>query len=102
LKKKDLGLGLRQSSLDKNQIINNIRLGRDDIAWIGINIRGTNAIVQVREVVKAPEMVPEDEYTDIVSNVEGIITRISVRNGTANVEVGDIVREGDLLVRRNN
>ena len=102
LEEQGLRIGVRQSNLDKNQIINNIRLNRDDIAWIGINIRGTNAIVQIRETVPAPEIIREDEYTDIISDREGIITRINVRNGTANVEIGDIVREGDVLVKRNN
>jgi len=102
LEEEGLGIGIRQSNLDKTQIINNIRLNMDDIAWIGINVRGTNAIVQIRETIPAPEIVREDEYTDIVSDREGIITRINVRNGTANIEIGDIVREGDVLVRRNN
>ena len=38
------------------EIVNKIRLQRNDIAWIGIDIKGTNAIVKV---VKADEK-PED------------------------------------------
>ncbi|MCL2383627.1 MAG: sporulation protein YqfD [Oscillospiraceae bacterium] len=102
LEEEGLRIGIRKSGLDKNEVIRGIRLNRDDIAWIGINIRGTNAIVEIREVVRAPEIVREDEYCHIVADRSGMITKINVRNGTANVQVGDIVREGDILVTRNN
>ena len=87
LEQEGLMIGMRSSALDKNQVINNVRLNRDDIAWMGINIRGTNAIVEVRQTVNPPEIIREDEFCNIVSDRNGIITRISVRNGTANVVV---------------
>ncbi|MCL2355286.1 MAG: sporulation protein YqfD [Oscillospiraceae bacterium] len=102
LEEEGLSIGTRKSRLDKNQVINNVRLNRDDIAWIGINIRGTNAIVEIREKIQPPEIIREYEYCNIISNRNGIITRISLRNGTANVQVGDIVSEGDVLVWRSN
>ena len=102
LEEEGLSIGIRKSRLDKNQVVRNVRLNRDDIAWIGINVRGTNAIVEIREVVRPPEIIREDEYCHIVSDRDGIITKISVRNGTAVAQVGDIVREGDILVKRDN
>ena len=42
--------------------INKIRLSRDDVAWIGITVKGTNAIVKVKEADKAPNILDENKY----------------------------------------
>lgn len=98
LNQNGLKIGANKSKIDANLIINKIRLQRDDIAWIGINMKGTNAIVEIKEADKAPEIINEDEYCNIVSNKNASITKINVQNGTAAVSVGDIVKEGDILV----
>ena len=72
-------------------MINNIRLNRDDIAWVGMKIKGTNIIVEVVEADKKPDIIDENEYCSIVSDKEGVITKINVQNGTALAKVGDIV-----------
>lgn len=86
-----LKTGILKTKVDTKEIINSIRLNRDDIAWIGIKLEGTNVIVEVVEADKKPEIVDENEYCSIVSDKEGIITKINVQNGTALVKVGDIV-----------
>ena len=98
LKNDGLKTGVSKKKLNINSIINKVRLNRDDIAWIGINLKGTNAIVEIKEAEKAPEIINENEYCNIISNKEGIITKINVQNGTANVKEGDIVKPGDTLV----
>ena len=79
--------GLKTGILNTKEIINNIRLNRDDIAWIGMKIKGTNIIVEIVEADKKPDIIDENEYCNIVSNKEGIITKINVQNGTALVKV---------------
>lgn len=59
----------------------------------GIHIRGTNAIIEIVEADKKPNIVNEDEYCNIVTDKEGIITKINVQNGTALVKEGDIVKK---------
>lgn len=86
-----LKTGILKTKVNTKNIINNIRLNRDDIAWIGIKLEGTNVIVEVVEADKKPEIIDENEYCSIVSDKEGIITKINVQNGTALVKVGDIV-----------
>ena len=70
-----------------------MRLTRDDIAWLGVHIKGTNVTIEVVEADKKPEIVDENEYCNITSNKEGIITKINVQNGTALVKEGDIVKK---------
>lgn len=98
LKNQGLKIGANKSKLDTNSVINKIRLNRDDIAWIGISLKGTNAIIEIKESTKAPEIIDENKYCNIISNKTAMITKINVQNGTANVREGDIVKEGDILV----
>ena len=98
LEKSGLRVGISKNDMDINSVINKIRLNRDDIAWIGITVKGTNAIVKVKETQKAPEVIDEKAFCDIVADKTGMITKISVQNGSAAVKVGDIVENGDILV----
>ena len=98
LEESGLSIGLSKNDMDINAVINKIRLNRDDIAWIGITVKGTNAIVKIKEAEKAPEVLDENEYCDIVADKSGMITKINVQNGTATVKEGDIVETGDILV----
>lgn len=86
-----LKTGILKTKVNTKDIINNIRLNRDDIAWVGMKIKGTNIIVEVVEADKKPDIVNENEYCNIISDKEGVITKINVQNGTALVKVGDIV-----------
>lgn len=99
LNKNGLKVGTYKGKINANSIINKIRLDRSDIAWIGIDIEGTNVIVEIRETSKAPEIIDENEYCNIIANKEGMITKINVQNGTAVVKEGDIIKEGDVLVQ---
>lgn len=92
LNENGLKTGMIKQKINAKEVINNIRLKRNDIAWIGLNIKGTNAIVSIVEADKKPEIVDENEYCNIVTRKDGIITKINVQNGTALVKEGDIVK----------
>lgn len=93
-----LKTGVLKNSVDTKEIINQIRLKRDDIAWVGIDIKGTNAIISIVEADEKPEIINEDEYCNIVAGKDGIIEKISAGNGTPLVKEGDVVKEGDILI----
>lgn len=98
LEESGLYIGISKEKLDTKSVIDKIRLERDDIAWIGISVKGTNAMIKVKESKKAPEVINKDEYCNIISDKTGVITKINVQNGTAAVSPGDIVKSGDILV----
>ena len=98
LEEAGLKIGKAKSKIDTKEIINKIRLKRDDIAWIGIEQKGTNAIVKIVKADEKPEIIDDDEYCNIISNKSGVITKINVQNGTAAVKVGDTVKEGTTLI----
>ena len=98
LNNQGLKVGANKNKIDTNSIISKIRLNRNDIAWIGISLKGTNAIVEIKETDQAPEILNENEFCNIVSNKTAMITKINVQNGTANVKEGDIVKPGEIMV----
>lgn len=98
LKEAGLDVGKMKFKIDTKNIINDIRLKRKDIAWIGIELKGTNAIVKIVKSEEKPDIIDENEYCNIVSDKKGVITKINAQNGTANVKEGDIIKEGDILV----
>lgn len=98
LNENGLKQGMLKQKVDTKNIINSIRLQRDDIAWIGIKLHGTNAIIEIVEADKKPEIVDETDYCNIVSQKEGIITKINAQNGTALVKEGDVIKKGTILI----
>ena len=90
--------GKLKSSIDIDEITNSIRLERNDLSWVGIKIKGTNAIITVVESKEKPEIIDKNKICNIVSNKNAVISKIIVQNGTARISVGDEVKEGDLLV----
>lgn len=93
-----LAIGKLKSQVNTKDIINKIRLNRDDIAWIGIEIKGTNAIVKIVKSTSKPEIIDDNDYCNIVSDKQGIITKINAQNGTLAVKVGDTVNIGTTLI----
>ena len=98
LNEEGVGIGKRKSSINSENVINNIRLKRTDIAWLSLDMKGTNVIVTIVEAEEKPEIINKDEYCNIIANQQGIITKITADTGTPLVKVGDIVEKGDILI----
>ena len=98
LNDKGLKIGKIKNKIDRQKIINEIRLERADIAWIGITIEGTNAIVKVVEADSKPEIVNEEDYCNIVATKDAQIVKVSAQNGIPVVKTDDIVTKGDILI----
>lgn len=90
--------GMLKKKIDTDKISNSVRLERDDISWIGITLKGTNAIINIKEGVEVPEVIDKNEICNIVANRDATISKLVVHSGTARVKEGDEVKEGDILV----
>ena len=55
IKEAGLIVGKKKSEIDAKEIINQIRLNRTDISWIGIEMTGTNVIVKLVKKHEEPE-----------------------------------------------
>ena len=70
----------------------------DGVSWLSVNIRGSVATVSLKERIKPPEIVPKDKPCNIKAKLAGQVSRIEVYDGAAEVNVGDAVFEGQLLI----
>lgn len=98
LNEEGLEIGKLKSKIDKNNIVNNIRLKRNDISWVGINIKGTNVTVKIVEADEKPQIINSNEFCNIVADKEGIIEKVNANSGMATVKKGDVVKKGDILI----
>lgn len=86
LQEAGLKTGVLKKDINVNTVINNVRLKRNDIAWMGINLKGTNAIVEIVFSTEKPEIVDNADYCNIVADKDGTIYKISAQNGTLQVK----------------
>lgn len=93
-----LVIGKLKSKIDTKNIINKIRLQREDVAWVGIDINGTNATVNIVEADKKPNIIDENEYCNIISDKDACIVKVKAQNGTSMVKEGDIIKKGTVLI----
>ena len=98
VKENGIKIGKYKGNINTDNIINKIRILRDDLAWIGIEIKGTNAIIRVVEAESKPDIIDENSFNNIVATKDAVITNIYAQNGTIMVQKGDNVKKGDVLI----
>lgn len=98
LEEEGLKIGVLKNKIDTKKIISAIRLKRNDLAWVGIEIKGTNAIVKIVEADKKPDIIDEEDFCNIVATKPGIVVKVNAINGTPLVKEGDTIKEGSTLI----
>ena len=90
-------VGDRIDSIDVDRTESLVLLNFDKISWITVNIEGTLANVQIREVYDPP-LEHESHPANIVAERDGVIDHLEIYSGSAAVIEGEAVRKGDLLI----
>ena len=93
-----LNIGMAKSKVNTKEVISKVRLKREDIAWMGIELKGTNAIIRLVKAEAKPQIIDENDYCNIISDKVGVVTKINAQNGTAAVKVGDTINVGTTLI----
>lgn len=89
--------GVKKDSLNIKAIENAIMLNSPEVSWVGINLTGTRAVIEVAEKTL---LKPEDKSpANVIAAKDGIITEIIAISGTAVVKKGDTVKKGDILIK---
>lgn len=99
IKKEGIDIGKYKKNIDLQNLISKIRIERNDIAWVGMKIKGTNLIIELVESDKKPEIIDENDYCNIIALKDGVIYKIQAQNGTPIVKEGDTVKKGDVLIK---
>lgn len=90
--------GALLSGIRSDDVKNSMMIEFSDIAFIGINIKGTKAVVEVRKRDPIPPMLPQDQPCNILAAKTGQIIRMETKAGVPQAAVGQGVMEGQLLV----
>ncbi len=98
LETQDIYIGKKINDIDCRAIEDNIRETYTDIGWVSAQIRGTNLIIDLKESQMPEEINANAKPRHIIASKEGIITYMVTRTGTPLVELGDVVKKGDILV----
>lgn len=97
LENEGLRIGSRTSRLDLPKISTNVLLKNSDISWMAINVSGTCANVVLRENI-SEKSTGEDTPTNLVAACDGLIERVELYSGQAEVGAGQSVHKGQVLV----
>ena len=91
------GVGTPVDGLELDRIENRFLILNDSISWISVNVKGTVARVEVRELIEK-EQSPEYLASNLVATKNGVIVGFEGVRGNIAVEIGEAVSEGELLV----
>lgn len=98
----DVKHGTAKSKISCEMIETKLRSQYPNILWVSAEMRGTRILIQIKEntdqdiVSKIEEK--ETDPVSIISENDGIIKSILVRQGTAQVSVGETVVKDQILV----
>ena len=87
--------GLR---LDNPQIRSRMQEKVSDLSWCTVQVRGSRALVVVRERRKPPKIVDEEAAREVAAMKTGTIDELQVLEGKALVRRGDTVLQGQTLI----
>jgi len=98
LEKEGVSVGCLGLSVDQEQLRNHVLLELHDVSWLAVNIKGCVAHVQVVERHRPPEIVRENQPTNVVAARDGLVTKVEALDGRAEVMQGTTVMKGQLLI----
>lgn len=98
LSKNGIEEGKLISKINTGKAINDICMTESKISWCGIKVEGTNVIVSLEMATLKEEVLDENTPCNVVAAKDGIIIKITARNGTAVVKEDDLVKQGDILI----
>lgn len=94
--------GVYKKNIDRKEIRDHIMLAFDDVAYVSINVKGTNIFVTVTKKAESLKSTDESNYCNIIAQKNGIIEKVIPRSGSQIVNAGDIVQKGDVLLNGAN
>lgn len=93
-----VSVGTYAPGIPIREVENNMMLAMNELSFFSLNIHGTRAEVIVRERDPAPALREENVASNVVSAATGVVTHIEPWVGDAQVQVGQAVCEGDVLI----
>lgn len=97
----DIGIspGMAKRKLNTTAIEEKLIKTNDNIMWARARIEGSQLIISVAERQAPPVIEVNNEPSNLIASKDGVIERVYTNSGTAVVEYGQVVKEGELLVK---
>ena len=94
--------GIYKKSIDRKAIRDHIMTEFDEVAYVSINVKGTNIFVTVTKKAETLKSDEQSNYCNIIATKNGIIEKVIPRSGNQVKNQGDIVQKGDVLLNGAN
>jgi similar to stage IV sporulation protein len=94
--------GVYKKSIDRKEVRDTIMSKFDDVAYVSINVKGTNIFVTVTKKAESLKSTDDSNYCNIIALKNGIIEKVIPRSGRQIVQKGDIVQKGAVLLNGSN
>lgn len=94
--------GVYKKNINRKIVRDSIMSKFDKIAYVSINVKGTNILVNVTKKDESRDSKENSNYCNVIASKDGIIEKVVARSGEAIVQEGDIVKKGDVLVNGAN
>ena len=88
--------GARRKDLIASEINGNLLQKLSGVSWISVNIRGTSAVIEVREELPL-DTEKDDTPQDIIARKTGQLRALEIYSGKPHAGVGDTVLEGGVI-----
>lgn len=94
-----LSFGASRRGVRSERVKNALLEAIPKLEWVGVNTQGCTAVISVRERT-APAPVPEAKHQvgNIVAAMDGYILSVTVTQGTGQVQPGQAVKKGEILI----
>lgn len=104
LKTTEVYHGMRIGHISCARIAADVRGAFPDIIWVSAKIEGTQLILNIKENLEIETYTAEAENKNpcsLSAGKDGVITRMIVRSGIPQVQVGDVCKAGSILISGN-
>ncbi|MEF9992004.1 MAG: sporulation protein YqfD [Romboutsia sp.] len=100
----DIGLkpGIYKKNIDRKEIRDHIMTEFQEVAYISVNVKGTNIFVTITKKAEALKTTEQSNYCNIIAQKNGIIEKVIPRSGNQVAQPGAIVSKGDILITGAN
>lgn len=102
LKQQGIHVGMSKKDVDIGELEKEIRRRFDIVTWTSARMEGTKLKIEIKENTNLQTVPDEDEKypygSNLTADTGGIIVSMIVRSGVPQVQIGQEVAQGDLLV----
>lgn len=100
LKAKNIYAGIQADQIDCSGLSAYIREKYDKVTWASAELNGCKLVIRVKEDYRIKEntSLSKRQAYDLIAEKDGVVQKILVRQGISQVEAGQQIKKGDVLI----